>query len=44
MDAYHIKTYEPDPSDFIGIENIELNSLYVPDKNILVGYQPVEEH
>ena len=39
MIAYHIHTNEPDPYDVMGgFERFDLNSIYVPEKNTLVGF------
>lgn len=38
MKAYHLKTNEPDPYDSIGFETFNLNSIYVPERSVLVGF------
>jgi len=38
MKAYHIKTNEPDSHDALGFERFDLDSIYVPEKAILLGF------
>ena len=44
MKAYHIKTMERDPYDFMGFEQYELNSIFIPDKQALAGYIPWKDN
>jgi|GEM_PF-5231812 len=38
MKAYHLKTRASDSHDALGVEQYELNSIYVPEKQVLAGY------
>ena len=38
MKAYHLRTSEPDRHDPTGFESFTLDSIYVPDRKILVGF------
>ncbi len=38
MEAYHLKTSEPDSLDGAGLEYFDLYSIYIPEAKILVGY------
>jgi hypothetical protein len=38
MESYHIRTSEPDKHDPPGLESFTLDSIYVPDRKVLVGF------
>ena len=44
MKVYHIKTEEPDPYPMILCEFFTLNSIYCPDKRVLVGFINQKPH
>ncbi len=43
MKAYHIRTVEPDPYCPIGMDTFDLDSIYVPEKRILIGFAYYKE-
>ncbi len=36
--AYHLQTSEPDQNDPLGVDSFELHSIYVPGRQVLVGF------
>jgi len=45
MRAYHIRTIEPSPYDIgLGLDTFDLDSIYIPEKKILIGIAHYEEH
>lgn len=37
-DIFHLRTSEPDSHDVTGFERFELDSIYIPDENLIMGF------